>query len=68
MSEQEREYLVERLVRLETKIDMMMNDKSFQRRIQELEDSQKFIWRTLLTTILGGIMSLIVAIALWQIN
>lgn len=56
MSDNEHE-IVERLARLETKLDMFMNDKSYQHRISELEDNQKWLWRTLLGGIIAGVIA-----------
>lgn len=58
MSDNEHE-IVERLARLETKLDMFMNDKSYHHRLSELEDNQKWLWRTVLGGIIAGAIAFI---------
>ena len=52
--------ILQRLVRLETKLDMMMNDPAKDKRISDLEDNQRWLWRAIFGTfITGAVMYLI---------
>lgn len=52
--------ILQRLVRLETKLDMMMNDPAKDKRIADLEDNQRWLWRAIFGTfITGAVMYLI---------
>lgn len=37
--------ILQRLVRLETKLDLMMHDPSTNRRIESIEENQRWLWR-----------------------
>lgn len=62
--------ILQRLTRLETKLDLMgtardiANEAMFRtlensKKISELEDSQRWLWRTVATTIIAGVLSLL---------
>lgn len=37
--------ILQRLVRLETKLDLMMQDPSTNRRLEAIEENQRWLWR-----------------------
>lgn len=37
--------ILQRLVRLETKLDLMMHDPTVNKRLEDLEDNQRWLWR-----------------------
>ncbi len=37
--------ILQRLVRLETKLDLMMQDPTINRRLDDIEDNQRWLWR-----------------------
>lgn len=52
--------ILQRLVRLETKLDMMMADPSRDKRISELEDNQRWLWRAIFGTFITGAVTFII--------
>lgn len=52
--------ILQRLVRLETKLDMMMADPSRDKRISELEDNQRWLWRAIFGTFITGAVTYII--------
>ena len=52
--------ILQRLTRLETKLDIFIADPAKEKRISDLEDNQKWLWRAIFGTfITGAIMYLI---------
>ncbi|KNF09295.1 hemolysin XhlA [Gottschalkia purinilytica] len=52
MSENIIQEMRERLVKIETMIEMSMTDTN--KRIDKLEDNQKWLWRAIATSIISG--------------
>lgn len=52
--------ILQRLTRLETKLDIFIADPAKEKRIADLEDNQKWLWRAIFGTfITGALMYLI---------
>lgn len=52
--------ILQRLTRLETKLDIFIADPAKEKRIADLEDNQKWLWRAVFGTfITGALMYLI---------
>jgi len=49
--------ILQRLARLEVKLDMMYNDPSRDRRLNDLEDNQKWLWRAVVGVFVAGAIS-----------
>lgn len=56
MSEQENE-IMQRLTRVETKLDFLLTDPNREKRLSDLEDNQRWLWRALFSTIFAGVVS-----------
>jgi hypothetical protein len=54
--------VLQRLVRLETKLDMMLNDPSKDKRIADLEDNQRWLWRAVFGTFITGAITYIIKV------
>ena len=52
--------VLQRLTRLETKLDMMLNDPSKDKRITDLEDNQRWLWRAIFGTFITGAITYII--------
>ena len=52
--------VLQRLTRLETKLDMMLNDPSKDKRITDLEDNQRWLWRAIFGTFITGALTYII--------
>ena len=52
--------VLQRLTRLETKLDMMINDPSKEKRITDLEDNQRWLWRAIFGTFITGAITYII--------
>jgi hypothetical protein len=49
--------ILQRLTRVETKLDIMLSDNSREKRIAELEDNQRWLWRAIFGTFIAGAVS-----------
>lgn len=49
--------ILQRLTRVETKLDIMLSDNSREKRISELEDNQRWLWRAVFGTVIAGVVS-----------
>lgn len=54
--------VLQRLTRLETKLDMMLNDPSKDKRITDLEDNQRWLWRAIFGTFITGAITYIIKV------
>lgn len=54
--------VLQRLVRLETKLDLLMSDPETSRRLSELEDNQRWLWRAVFGTFITGAVTYIIKI------
>jgi hypothetical protein len=54
--------VLQRLVRLETKLDMMLNDPTKDKRINDLEDNQRWLWRAVFGTFITGAVTYIIKV------
>lgn len=54
--------ILQRLTRLETKLDMMIADPTINRRLSELEDNQRWLWRAVFGVFLTGAVTYIIRI------
>ena len=54
--------VLQRLTRVETKLDIMLNDTSRERRLSELEDNQRWLWRAIFGTFIAGAISYILKV------
>lgn len=54
--------LLQRLTRLEVKLDMIANDKNNDRRLAEIEDNQRWLWRAVFGTFITGAVMYIIKI------
>jgi len=54
--------ILQRLTRLETKLDMMIADPTINRRLNELEDNQRWLWRAVFGVFLTGAVTYIIRI------
>lgn len=52
--------LLQRLTRLEVKLDMIANDKNNDRRLAEIEDNQRWLWRAVFGTFITGAITYII--------
>lgn len=57
MSEQHESELLQRLARVETKLDFLLHDTSREKRIEDLEDNQRWLWRAIFGTLIAGVVS-----------
>lgn len=57
MNEQHESELLQRLARVETKLDFIIHDTSRDRRIEDLEDNQRWLWRAVFGTLIAGVIS-----------
>jgi hypothetical protein len=59
MSDEQSEIL-QRLTRIETRLEMMIADPTINRRIAELEDNQRWLWRAVFGTFITGAITYII--------
>lgn len=52
--------VLQRLVRLETKLDMMLSDPAKEKRLSDLEDNQRWLWRAVFGTFITGALTYII--------
>lgn len=52
--------VLQRLVRLETKLDMMLSDPAKEKRLSDLEDNQRWLWRAVFATFITGAVTYII--------
>lgn len=58
----EQNEILQRLVRLETKLDMMFHDPSREKRIADLEDNQRWLWRAVFGTFISGAIAYLIKV------
>lgn len=46
--------ILQRLTRIETRLEMMIADPSKEKRIFDLEDNQRWLWRAIFGTFMSG--------------
>ena len=64
MAEDERYEIVQRLTRIEEKMENFIKDKSLENRVNRLESNQQWLWRMLITGIFTTLLSVAVAVIL----
>lgn len=57
MNEQHENEMLQRLARVETKLDFLLHDTSRDKRIEDLEDNQRWLWRAIFGTLIAGVVS-----------
>lgn len=56
----EQSEILQRLTRIETRLEMMISDPTINRRIAELEDNQRWLWRAIFGTFITGAITYII--------
>lgn len=52
--------ILQRLVRVETKLDLMLHDPAKDKRIADLEDNQRWLWRAVFGVFMTGAATYII--------
>jgi len=59
MATDETSEILQRLARLEVKLDMIHNDPNKDKRLNDLEDNQRWLWRAVMGVFLTGAVTYI---------